>query len=1317
MSTKIITTSIEYFSQLKNGDTFSLNPSDTANHLLGNLMAKMQLKTTVQISTTFLLGRYEVTGGNTIILSNGQSFLDQDFYAGGQANLVFINAGNYSFDINTISSDGTIMVVSNVNEIDNAGAVIGPSSLPNGSYGTGTDNDVMRDLSPSEGLICKFNFLGNNAVDTYISSIDQVEQAYKFAEVRSSAPSTVTGEWNNEIKGSDTGGMTAEFLGDIVDNGVNKGSGDGGAGSCPLPSIQEFEIVQDFIINPYYLQGEFDNVDTSIAPERLANDSLRHILEFEFRQNLSNPNTSKFGTYNGVLGNTNYFGGTYIDEPQQYSISDLVITDVDTGLSVKDIDYTHTTRFNFNVNSDSGTFTTAQPVVAYHSYLPNSSEYRNQTDVYQDVWIYDSVRNEVDAVAASGGVITDFEATLTSANQIAVQYNVVYTVDQQLRLQNGRRWMTSIEVGDDTLTTVISDKTNLVVEAAQYNANTDVAGLVTFDQVADGSELGFYTHPMTYPSTGFSSLNAWKQDAILYNWAFSLDLDEGAFLERLDVRLVAFNTVDLTYFNLDVVEYDLSGQVITDGPPQVQNIEIDTTRGFPLAAGSPFNLVQMETDTYSAPNQRYTGRTAFRVNFQEWLELPNADTVFYDPSEPNNGLNQDASRYSLQNNYEIRILLDLDVSNGEVTTNYINSSATCNIYEYNEQDGSPVTWNCIEETFDTNMNNTNGVILKNENTILRATYVPTPAFTIDPGLYWGVVRLHEFNVQGNTVYELSTFRDSVDNNPLISPNGTGFAKLDAVSGNIELCAEVDYTRLDPNKDYVVTWRMGLDDQSPPVVPAVKIQIDGNTRQVNGDFISFQQTEIMANSVLVDQLFSLSENAGGVLGWKFRFDDNIPAIAWDPYSKSDWYANTIEEPDFNSLAIKLANNSGGWVYAEATDSSLIDEGLIIEFDRPSMSQSTSNLVFTIGAEDIDLDRTIYFDRKITLNSITPSGLAPQTQLYVEVVTGGPSTVDWTTMEQLTGNNITTDLPTIQGLIDAIPDGDKYALRFLQQNSNDLTQTVTINFDYDSAQLAEKPQSIAQMDINTEYRPFGQAAFFGPWPNSDNIYTNTDPTDAGLLSLLDTSTSNPYTIVFWGKPNNNVGISSDRDAIFGPNNPTSGNGAGISFTLSRLNNQYEIVLRGSNAGRKVFQWQPRYSTNRIGMFVVSNDGTQTINGIKCYYNGLQMKSNERVILEDVAISGTGQPSNGRYYHGLYISRTNGRSNVGTSERIQIFDKELTSAEVRNLFNDPEAGRTGRISNLFRDWDFANFAGGLIPENVANQDMTIVTGGSQPTSVSFY
>jgi len=307
MATKIIVSNTEYFSQLKNGDTFSLNTSDFSDHLLGNLMAKMQFKTTVQLSNRFNMGAFEISGGDTITLSTGNSFLDEDFYTGGIANLTFENNPiSFSFDITSISSDGSIMVVSNVIGVDNSGSPVGPASLPDGTHGDGGEIHVMRDLSPSEGLICKFNFIANDATTSYISAIDQIEQGYKFAGIRTASPTPVTGEWNDEIKGSNTGGMTAEFIGDVLDNGVNKNGGSGGANSCPLPSIQEFEIVQEFILNAYYLQGELDNLKDSIAPERLKSKSLKHVIEFEFRKNLSNPNTSKFGVYDSVLGNTNY---------------------------------------------------------------------------------------------------------------------------------------------------------------------------------------------------------------------------------------------------------------------------------------------------------------------------------------------------------------------------------------------------------------------------------------------------------------------------------------------------------------------------------------------------------------------------------------------------------------------------------------------------------------------------------------------------------------------------------------------------------------------------------------------------------------------------------------------------------------------------------------------------------------------------------------------------------------------------------------------------------------------------------------------------
>ena len=84
MATRLQVVSAEYLRELKNGQNFSLNTGDLSDHLLGHVGDRQQLKMTVQLSNSFSLGRYDVVGGDTIILKDGQSFLDEDFYQGGR---------------------------------------------------------------------------------------------------------------------------------------------------------------------------------------------------------------------------------------------------------------------------------------------------------------------------------------------------------------------------------------------------------------------------------------------------------------------------------------------------------------------------------------------------------------------------------------------------------------------------------------------------------------------------------------------------------------------------------------------------------------------------------------------------------------------------------------------------------------------------------------------------------------------------------------------------------------------------------------------------------------------------------------------------------------------------------------------------------------------------------------------------------------------------------------------------------------------------------------------------------------------------------
>ena len=1301
MAIQLTPISSKYFSEIKNGTSFSLNTGDFGTHLKGTPGERMKAEITVQISWRFDITTYDITNTNTITLQSGSVFADSGgggggFSIGDTANITFRGApvANHTFTVVSISSDGKQMVTS--------GAV-----LPNGGFGAST-YDTLRGLTPLEGLKYKFNFIGNDDTTTFISILDETTMAYKTDGIRTAFPTPVVSTWDDTIIGSQTGNHQVSFVQDVSDGGIIDESG---GVVVPLDSIQEFKIEHEFIV-PYYLDGELINLQTLIRPERIeAGISLKPVIDFEFRSTLSNPNTAKTGRLDTVLGQTSYFNENFGDESTQYSITNVVLS------SGEGIDSDNITNLQFSVLSANASFVTAHPVVAYHSKLPVTDEYVDKITNFETNFIYESLRATIDGAPVSGTIFSDLDVDLDTASKIDVSVNLELTAAQKLLIDEGDDYFLSFGVADDSLTTDLSDKAILKVNLSQYTKNLAVSGLMA------NTKFDFFTHVMPFVTgleVGYTGLEAWVQDGIMINWGFTLDRTLNAVLERFRIRMVALNTADETFFPLTDVEYDLSGVIVTPGTPTTQQIEIDESLGFPLAEDSIFNLKTFTTGTYSAPNQPYTGQTAFKIAWQEWLSLPGANAVFYDPSEPNDGLNQKASQYSLKEGYEIRFLMDADVSvDGASVTNYRFNSPEATIRDFEEQDGSPITWTPIKETFDLDGANINQEILTNEKTRVQITFVPDAV----PGLaslYWGLGRIEEVNQPGDAVCEISTlnYRPSKKDNILTPLEGDTEASLSLDSGNLvlEFLINNDSPMFDPAKKYNVYGRMGQVDQDEIILPTVKVAISGTTNQDDGDIFVFLQNEIMASSVLKDNFFNSVEG-----DYVFKIG-TVAQVGGAPFEKATWAAITAE-PDFNSLAIEMATTSNRYVYIEQTDTSYKIEGLIIEFERLQSGQNNSFFTVVMPANSIDQDIKIWSDRKYDIVDISFSNPTFEPQFAVRL--GDTSSEDWTEFSAFTP--LASLVADINAVLLPIVDGTKHCLNIFNNfKDGSLANQVDFEVDYLTSEDFQKSMEVMQSEIRPEYRPFGKCASWGPFPNLDDPYATTDPLATPLVDLLDKSINNdPYSFSFWIQGRSSQG-ANDRVVLFVPfllgNLPTTG---GLSLQLEynvlegRVNNAR--VAQGSIAGLNN-RWFGSYPQGERMHIVVTSDGSDPnllINQI-VYINGRKQRADQSTSYGSIGV-GAQRPNDNMYYHGKWAAVfANAYRQPEKTERIQVFDKELTALEAQELYYNINSARGGSptVPNLFRDWDFSAHAAGVVPELTGSGfDMAIVTGGAQPGNPDFY
>ena len=72
----------------------------------------------------------------------------------------------------------------NIQQYDDAGGLLGGTSLPDNVYSDGADQEILRSLDSSNGLVAKFGFVPNSGNVSFVSPLDNTVQAYKFDGLR-----------------------------------------------------------------------------------------------------------------------------------------------------------------------------------------------------------------------------------------------------------------------------------------------------------------------------------------------------------------------------------------------------------------------------------------------------------------------------------------------------------------------------------------------------------------------------------------------------------------------------------------------------------------------------------------------------------------------------------------------------------------------------------------------------------------------------------------------------------------------------------------------------------------------------------------------------------------------------------------------------------------------------------------------------------------------------------------------------------------------------------------------------------------------------
>lgn len=784
----------KFFCEWANGTTFASNTSDFATHLKGSVGEKIKFVSRVRAALIAIAdqsNQFEIINGNILRRTQG-SWIEDGFQAGQNVTFIQDYTGIPSTNLPSVEFTGTISALSH-------SEILFTASI--GSAGAKSDHALVC-TDKFDGLIYKFGLIENNEAESYISPYTNDIQGYYYGSIDTTTPT----EHTMVVSGGNTASKSW-YSGDATVKYISSSD----PLSLSVSYLHEYEITQIFVINPLFLESFVDNYTDETQPDNfIGNNTIKHICSYEFRYDLTNPNTSVRIVDSGNLGNVGWFGENYNGFNGIYSISDVAYVDTLSATSVDALQLKRKTTVSGRLNGSG--FTNTSKVGAYFHWCAPLSIYADKQDTFNETFLWDSIIGTMSSgtyEVSGSDRIKRFELTYVSASRIDFEMDIEFS-DDEIELINpdllssvSDRYFIGIQAGN-TNATDTSDKVINQVDCNVFDVDLDVENLCRFENQR------FYSHELDEDTGGHTDYKGWKQDGVLFASSIILNKALESNLKALSVRLVAYNTVTSETFDIQKYNVSIADLVVVNAVPTYQRLEFDNTRGFLLASEDQFNQVYLFFNNPANDEQEIELKIGLKFDWQSWIKLADADTVFYSSSLDSNGMGKDASRYSMNENYVIRLLIDADCKQtSEVATRYTDMSPNLDIYGWGLDGNDPENWSQVIETFDLDDNDLGGAVLENADTKFKITWTPQSGSTSDFDNQWAIHRIEADGAVGySAIDELSSIRDSRVGNKLKPLTGETYLKITDNGTSIETECLIDFTKLSPGVQYNLSGRLG-----------------------------------------------------------------------------------------------------------------------------------------------------------------------------------------------------------------------------------------------------------------------------------------------------------------------------------------------------------------------------------------------------------------------------------------------------------------------------------------------------------------------------
>lgn len=745
-----IITERKFYNQLANGSDFTSNTGVYDTYYKANACELTKAVFTFRISWTSAASvsdNFEIVSG--VLTREIGSFIEDGFIAGDTVDI--FNGGTviHSDEVISAVTDSQIVFVDNtINE-------------------AASDQLSIKGKTALTGFRFGFNLLDNG--DSF--SPDNLQDG-------------ATMGWSADSVGAGSPRSTAFVDGDYIGSPIT-----GQTGSFKIKFVQdidaytqEFQFEHIFRNFPYYLADESGTFATSNISLLSGANCFKYAFDLKAGGASSqNPNEFKQVLEDSHLGNSGGFDETFNGNLADFALESISLTDNATAAVVSEIDVLNDTDVQIEINSPTSVdLDDAHPIVLFFCKLPEDSDIDTTQD-FETNWVFDSVVTTRGAGAVSGTILKNVLLTAGSpaTDQLVLNFTTQFAAAQSDEFNEGDNYLIAVAVAD--VNNPLTVRTTIKAKFGEIVKSSDVSGLF------ETQDFGYYRHDMEAGvDTPFTSYSGWIEDAALLEYRFNLDIALTPLIEKLRVKLVAYDTTDDSYFDIQSQEFDFSSAPISGN---TQQLYLNESAGLNLDSSDQFNIVSLDLDGTSGTKQIYKLLYPFRLNYEDYLPLSGVDGVFFDNTLLNNGLNKKINRYDGASSYEVRHIIEADVldANG-VSTTYRELLPYMEVQNYEDDDGIN-----LFSAFNLQIMTLGGTqlpdnqISKNQDNLIRATFTFTTS--VSPSLvYHGIIRLEEYQNGGIKAIEEASTVFTIPSGQILQPK-SGQTKTTITNDGSELVLE------------------------------------------------------------------------------------------------------------------------------------------------------------------------------------------------------------------------------------------------------------------------------------------------------------------------------------------------------------------------------------------------------------------------------------------------------------------------------------------------------------------------------------------------